>query len=229
MPQAFPITTCRDTAGAEPNHSEVSRCRNWAVLAALLLWMSPVSGQQLLDRVVARVGATAITLTDVRAAIGLGLVDASSATEAAAVQPLIDRQLMLVEVVRFPPSDPVPAAVDAEIGRMKAHAGAQLETLMRSTGIDEQRIRDLARDTLRIQAYVDQRFGTSVQVSEDDVRRYYDAHPQEFMRNAMLIPFDQAEPEARRRASDERLRMTVEQWLQDLRARAEVVVVPAIP
>jgi hypothetical protein len=99
---------------------------------------------------------------------------------------------------------------------------------MRDVGLDEERLRDLARETLRIQAYVDQRFGTSVQVSEDDVRRYYDAHPQEFMRDGMPIPFAEAELAARRLASDERLRASVTQWLTDLRARAEVVVTPPL-
>jgi hypothetical protein len=203
--------------------------RCWLVLSALVVSLSPVSAQQLLDRVVARVGTVAITLSDVRAAIGLGLVETASATDAAPVQPLIDRQLMLVEVARFPPPDPALAAIDAQIETMRAHAGAELGALMRNTGIDEQRIRELARDTLRIRGYVDQRFGTSVQVTEDDVRRYYEAHAQEFTRNAMPIPFEEAAPEARRRASDERLRATVEQWLQDLRARAEVVVLNPPP
>ncbi len=202
------------------------RCRSWLVVSAVVVSLSPVSTQQLLDRVVARVGPTAITLTDVRAAIGLGLVSAAPGGDESAVQPLIDRQLVLVEVARFPPPDPAPAAIDAQIEIMRAHAGTGLDALIRSTGIDEPRIRDLARESLRIQGYIDQRFGTSVQVTDDEARRYYEAHPQEFTRDARPIPFEEAEQGARRRASDERLRAIVEQWLQDLRARAEIVVTP---
>jgi hypothetical protein len=194
----------------------------------LIAWLTPLGGQQLLDRVVARVGGIAITLSDVRAAIGLGLVEGGAANEAAAVQPLIDRQLVLMEAARFPPPDPTPAAIEARVASMRAHAGADLERLMRTTGVDEPRLRDLARDTLRIQGYLDQRFGVSVQVTEDDARRYYDAHPEEFRSGEVPVPFDQAEPEARRRASEERLRATVEQWLEDLRARADIVVAPPI-
>ena len=38
-------------------------------------WLSVVEAQQLLDRVVARIGTTAITQTDVDAALAFGIVD----------------------------------------------------------------------------------------------------------------------------------------------------------
>ena len=226
MAQHSPMAA-RRLAGA-PTRGIRGRLRNGLLAAALIAWLTPLGGQQLLDRVVARVGTIAITLSDVQAAIGLGLVERAASTEAAAVQPLIDRQLVLMEAARFPPPDPTPAAIEARVASMKAHAGADLERLMRTTGVDEPRLRDLARDTLRIQGYIDQRFGVSVQVTEDDARRYYDAHPEEFRSGGLQVPFDQAEPEARRRASEERLRATVERWLEDLRARADIVVAPPI-
>jgi hypothetical protein len=197
-------------------------------VAALIAWLTPLGSQQLLDRVVARVGTIAITLSDVRAAAGLGLVEASAGNEAAAVQQLIDHQLVLAEASRFPPPEPTPAAIEARVASMKVHSGGDFDRLMRTTGLDEQRIRDLARETLRVQGYIDQRFGVSVQVTGDDARRYYEEHPEEFRTNGMPIPFDQAEPEARRRASDARLRATVEEWLEDLRSRADIVVLPPI-
>ena len=227
MAQHSPMAT-RRRAGAPTHGIQAGRLRTALLAAALIAWLTPLGGQQLLDRVVARVGGIAITLSDVRAAIGLGLVEGGAANEAAAVQPLIDRQLVLMEAARFPPPDPTPAAIEARVASMRAHAGADLERLMRTTGVDEPRLRDLARDTLRIQGYLDQRFGVSVQVTEDDARRYYDAHPEEFRSGEVPVPFDQAEPEARRRASEERLRATVEQWLEDLRARADIVVAPPI-
>jgi hypothetical protein len=204
-----------------------TRCCGWLLLLTLVLWLPSASGQQLLDRVVARAGTVAITLSDVRAASGLGVIDAPG-SEASAVEALVDRQLALVEVARFPPPEPSAAEIDARVATMKAHAGAELDRLMRATGLTEQRIRDLARDTLRIQGYVDERFGTSVQVTEEDARRYYDAHPGEFTRNGALIPYEEALADAQRRASDERLRGTVEQWLKDLRARADIVTLPPI-
>jgi len=187
------------------------------------LWLSPLSAQQLLDRVVALVNGTPITLTDVNAAIGLGLVDRSGTDDqASARRQLIDRQLILGEVARFTPPEPDAAAVEREMAALKAAPGARLQALMQSTGLDDQRIRDLARDTLRIEAYLDQRFGTSVQVSEEEVEQYYRGHPEEFTQSGVLLTYDEAAPLARQRASTVRRAALIAQWLRDLRARAEV-------
>jgi len=181
--------------------------------------------QQPLDRVLARIGTTAVTLTDVQAAVGLGLIDATSADSADALNQTVDRQLMLTEVARFPPPEPTAAAIDQQVATMRMHAGGNLAALMRTTGLDDSRLRDLARDTLRIQSYIAQRFGTSRQVSDDDVRHYYDEHPAEFTRNGQKIPFEDAEMTARQLASAARLRDAIGQWVRDLRMRSEVVEV----
>ena len=188
-------------------------------------WLSSLNAQQLLDRVVARVNNVPITLTDVNAALGLGVVTVSGAEDpgAAAMRQLIERQLILAEVARFAPPEPDAAAIDRDVADMKARTGDRLAALMQSTGLDEQRIRDIARETLRIQAYLNQRFGATVQVSEGEVEQYYRAHPEEFTRNGQLMSFDDAEAIARERSSALRRAALVAQWLRDLRTRADVV------
>jgi hypothetical protein len=104
------------------------------------------------------------------------------------------------------------------------NAGARLPTLMLSTGLSEQRINDIARDNLRIAGYLDQRFGTAVQVSDEEVTAYYRTHESEFTRGADVVPFEEAEPAARLRVSEARRRATVDQWIRDLRSRADVAV-----
>jgi hypothetical protein len=141
--------------------------------------------EEVLDRVIARVNERAITLSDAKAAIGLGLVviPPNENQVAAAARGLIDRYLILIEVGRFSPPEPAPQALASEVATTEAKAGtpAQLEALMRATGVDRTRIREFARDTLRIRAYIAQRFGAS--------------------------------------ASDPG---TVDQWVRDLRRRAQI-------
>lgn len=195
-----------------------------AVLAALLM---PAAGQQLLDRVVARVGTAPITQTDVDAAIAFGVVDAPKGPDASGspLQQLIERTLILAEVARFPPPEPAAASVDELAAAMKKRAGAQLDAVMKRTGLDDERIRELARDTLRIQAYINQRFGTSAAISQQEVRDYYDAHPSEFARDGVIQPFEQVEGRAREAAAQARRRATIDRWLADLRARGDVAIV----
>jgi hypothetical protein len=192
----------------------------WVVCVSLL------AGQQLLERVIARVNGYAVTLTDVRAAVGLGMVDvpAGADQETVATEALINRQLMLAEVARFAPPEPDPAAVAAETAALTARAGSGLAVLMASTGLDQARIQDIARDNLRIQAYLDQRFGTTVQLTEDEVTQYYRIHPEEFSRDGTLSPFTDVESLVRERAGAERRAAIVAQWLRDLRMRADVSV-----
>jgi hypothetical protein len=183
--------------------------------------------QQLLDRVLARVGTTAITLTDVRAAVGLGLVEVKPGENAEAVglERVIERQIVLNEVARFPPPEPTAAEVAEQVAAMRVHAGPSYDRLAASAGLDETRLQELARQTLRVRAYTTQRFGTTAQVTEDEARKYFDDHPELFTRNGARLSFEQAATAARQRASAERLRITVDQWIRDLRARADVVIV----
>jgi hypothetical protein len=195
-----------------------------------MLWLSPLHAQQLIDRVLARVDGAPVTLTDVQAALGLGLIRVPPGSDpvVAGTQQMIDRQLELVEVQRFPPPEPDRAAVTREIASLKMNAGARLPALMQSTGLSDQRINDIARDNLRIAGYLDQRFGTTVQVSDEEVTAYYRTHESEFTRGADVVPFEDAEPAARLRASEERRRATVDQWIRDLRSRADVSINPPL-
>ena len=55
-----------------------------------------------------------------------------------------------------------------------------------------------------------------------EVAQYYRIHPEEFTRGGTLMPFAEAEPVARERASAERRASTVTQWMRDLRTRAAI-------
>jgi hypothetical protein len=86
-------------------------------------------------------------------------------------------------------------------------------------------VRGLARDTLRIRSYVQQRFGIKAQVGEDEARKYFDDHRDEFTRNGKPLTFEEAAADARERAAAVRIQSAIAQWLQDLRGRSDVVVV----
>ena len=187
--------------------------------------VSLLSAQQLLDRVLARIGTEAITQTDVQALVEFGLIEARSATDPAAVRQAIERQLALKEVSRFPPAEPPEAAIEQQLAAMKARVGERLDAVIGANGLDETRVRGLARDTLRIRTYLDQRFGSTTPVSEDEARKYFEEHRDQFTRNGTMLTFEEAAAEARQRAAAERLARAVTRWLQDLRARSDVVIV----
>ena len=181
------------------------------------------AAQTMLDRVVARVNGTVILLSDERAAVRFGLVDAAADSEDA-VEQMVQRALLVEEVNRFPPPEPTTEALDAEVARLRARAGGSLDDVERSTGITKEAVRLLARDRLRIQSYIDQRFGVTVPLTDEQVLEYYRTHPEEFTSNGQSVPFERAQGLARERAGLQQRQRTISQWLRDLRARADVTI-----
>ncbi len=222
-----PIGPCRLKTGTVRLWLRRALCLHSAF--CILNYGATAQAWQLIDRVLARVGTNAVTMTDVRTARELGLIETKPGEDPAAValERTIERQLMLDEVARFSPPEPGEAAVTEEVAAMRSRAGSGFDALVIATGLDEARLRQLARETLRIRAYIAQRFGSSGQVTEDEARKYYEEHPAEFTRDGVRIAFEEAEPVARQRASAERLRSTIEKWVRDLRSRSEVVIVGA--
>ena len=178
---------------------------------------------RLVDRVVARVGENVITMTDVEAATGFGIVD-TGPNAPDPLQQVIDRRLALAEVMRRPPVPPDPAAVDAEVARLRAHARDRLSALMAATGVDDERLRRLALDDLRIAAYLQDRFPL-VPAGDADAEQYYRTHPEAFVRNGTLPPFADVAAEARRAAAEERREARIAGWYAGLRNRIGVAIV----
>ena len=138
---------------------------NMIVFTFLVAFVVPSSAQQVLDSVVARVGSSAITRTDVDAAVTFGIVGRDDA-----VRQLIDRRLMLAEVNRFPPPEPGATEIKLLMETMRKTAGAEVAAVMKRTGVNDDRLAELARDTLRIQSYMQQRFGNGPRTEEQRSR-----------------------------------------------------------
>jgi hypothetical protein len=202
------------------------RSRTWRHAVAVAVLTGVVAGgvllaQQLVDRVVARVSGALVYLSDVRAAAGLGVIEAGP--ESQQVQQMVQRQLLLNEVSRFPPGEPSASDVAAEVARLRGRVG-DYAAFLAAHGLTDGQVGAMARDSLRIQGYLAQRFGSAALVSDDLAQEYYNAHPAEFTRDGVRQPFQAALPAARERASVERRRDAVTQWLRDLAARADVTI-----
>lgn len=199
-----------------------------AACAIAFVAVAPVSPQDVLDRVLARVDGDPVTLSDVRAAIKLGVVETPEGVDPilSGLRLLVERRLVLAEVTRFAPGEPDRKLLEAEVNTLITRAGgkAGLAELERTTGIGEAQVREIARDNLRIQAYLNQRFGASAQPTDEEVGQYYRNHLDDF-RNAsgVVVPFVEAEPVARQRAAEERRNAVIFQWMRELRQRADVV------
>jgi hypothetical protein len=200
-------------------------------LAALVLCAAFVpaaaAGAEIIDRILAVVDGAIIMQSDVRVAMRLGLVPSAGAPDSASgvLERLIERQLILSEVDRYAPPDPAEADIDRHVADIRSRAGAEFESILRLGGIGIEQLRRDVRDDLRIEAYLQQRFG-SIQPTEEEILQYYRAHPDSFSQAGAVRPFADAHDSARAALIVERRGDTVREWLTGLRRRANVNVLP---
>ena len=172
--------------------------------------LSVTASAEIIDRVLAILPGQIITLSDVEAALDLGLVEAPAGADriARGLAAVVDRVLMLNEVRRVSPPEPSPAAIDARVARIRQRftSAAELSSVLTARGLDETILRLYAADDLRLASYLDERFTAAAQPTDEEIR--------------------QAGESARQRLTEERRRTLIGAWTAELRRRADVTVLP---
>jgi hypothetical protein len=187
-----------------------------------------IARAEIIDRILAVVDRAVITQSDVAGAIRLRLVRETSI--AAALDRLIERRLVLAEVDRYAPPEPTDAQVDRRLTELRgASSPSEFDRAFVETGVSGERLRRHVRDDLRIDAYLQQRFGAPVQPSEDEVLQYYRDHAAQFSRAGAVRSYADANHDARSALTAERRAQTIAAWIAGLRRRADVNILPSVP
>jgi hypothetical protein len=197
--------------------------------AALMAITVSAARADIIDRVIALVDGHLITMSDVRTINVLHLLDPSSpaspveAGRDPVVEHLIDRFLVLEEVERYAPAPPDDKAIDARLGVIaQANGSATLvEERLHELGVSPAWLRQWATDSLRIRAYVDQRFGNVVQPTEEQLEAYFREHQSDFAGKDVNDAAVQST--ARAAIVAERRRAVLTEWITGLRRRADVM------
>jgi hypothetical protein len=183
--------------------------KNLVLVAAVMMFFAQTASAEIIDRILAVVSGQIITKSDVEAARALGLIEtrageAQSSDEAAALQALIDRVLMLSEVRRVVPREPTEAAITTRVAaiRDRFSSPAALQQALAASGISEPVIRIYAEDDLSLAAYLDERFSAAAEPTDQEVLQAGEAN--------------------RRKLADERRRTLIGAWVAELRRRADI-------
>jgi len=194
-------------------------------IATALAVPAVTGGAQIIDRILAVVDGAIIMQSDVTMAMRLGLVPARSATDPTAetLGALIDRRLILEEVDRYAPPDPADVDVDRHLADIRARAGSKFDTVLLESGISPDQLRRHVRDDLRIEAYLQQRFG-AMQPTEDEIAQWYRDHQAAFTTNGVAAPLESVRETVRTQLIAERRGATIRDWLSGLRRRANINV-----
>lgn len=196
-----------------------------ALLCGVSIAASAQSQGVVIERTLAIVAGRVITLSDVRTALALRLIDVPEGPDRveAGAERLVERALMLREVERYLPAEPAMAEVDARVEAIRARFETPLDfaRALEAGGFTTARLRAWLRDDLRIAGYLAQRFATGGVPTDQEIGAYYAAHREEFERSG--VPFEEIVPLVRERLTGERRRELIADWVNGLRRRTDVV------
>jgi hypothetical protein len=200
--------------------------RSAAVLVLPLLMLT--SGRaEVIDRILAVVNRELITLSDVSTALRLGLVapaQPGSDVTRAALDALINRQLELAEANRYQPPEPPESQIHSRMEQIRARFStpAAFEQALTQSGVSEDQLRLRLREDLRIETYLNQRFGVPRQPTDQELLEYYRAHTPEFSTAAGIRPFGEVRDQIRARLSLLQRTTAMTDWLEGLKRRTEI-------
>ncbi len=187
----------------------------------------PAARADVIERVMAIVEGQVILLSDVQAAIDLRLEVVSDPDDphTGVLRRLIERELILAEVERYVPPVPIPLVVAARVDEVRARfeSGETFDDALRRLGLAEAQLVDRIRDDLRIEAYLDQRFGSTARPTDEAVLQYYRDNRTDFSGPARTISLAEAQESIRDRLAQEQRQQLIREWTAELRRRGSVV------
>ena len=195
----------------------------------LIAWIGgpAACGQQVADRIAARVENDIILLSEVR---DLGayqfLMNGKKESDAQLLDRLIDQWVVRTEAdaSRFPkPSD---ADVERELERVKSSIGSpeQLAERLRRSSLGEAELRWLVREQLYLTNYLDSRFRPAVQIDPKAIEEFYEQTvvPYAKQRGEAPPPLDSARDAIREALIQRGITEQADRWLKESRARLHV-------
>ena len=194
-------------------------------LGAAVAWPGQA---ETLDRILAVVEGHVILQSDVRAFVDLQLVAADNGAGGGAEEEvltyLIERRLVLDEVERYVAADPPPAGVERRMAAVAGHfpSAEAFEAALAHAGFARDDLRQVLRDDIRREAYLESRFGAVPMPSEEQLRAYYEARAGEFVQDGRSLPFGEARPHVLRRVADQRRAALVDEWVAGLVRRGQI-------
>lgn len=227
------MTMAGPLIGGRPRDRRRTRWVGVATLAVALPATALVHARAdiVIDRIVAVVNGRPITLSDVTAAMRLGLVAAVPAGRRSSgpLDAIIDRELILAEVRRYEPPEPSPQQVQQRLQRVRDRfpSPEALQEAIVASAMTEARLEGWVSDDLRAEAYIAQRFASPTIPTGEELVRYYREHEAEFAQEGTLMPFDEVREAVRQRLLDEQRERLVTNWLVGLQRRAEILVFEA--
>ncbi len=212
-----------------------------APLSGLPLAPRSVSAQEVVDQIVAVVnGRELITYSDLLWQLALqpavSLDNPRSEDLNRALQLVIDQRLISQEAEKLPTIAPKPEEIQAEITDLIKHFPSREEFYARlgrvGLGQDSEQLREIVRQRVAINNYLEFRFRSFTVVSQQEVNDYYrDVYVPRLRRQSpgLIIPkLEAASKEIENELIERKVASDTDAFLEDARTNAELVILSPI-
>jgi hypothetical protein len=216
-----------------------------AILVLCLGYSTDLRAQKVVDKIVATVNdgvkTELITYSDLRWQLALQpgptLTPPSSEDLNRALQTLIDQRLFSLEAERIPRSDPTEDEIAQEIKETLAFfpSTAEFEKRLRLVGFTSVKDDNFVRimdQRVRIKKYLDFRFRSFTVITPEDEAKYYrETYAPDFRRRnpGVIVPsLEERRVQITQILTEEKVRTSIERFLDDAKRRAEIVVLSEV-
>lgn len=197
------------------------------MLLLLLDTASSLAGQEVVDRIVARVENDIILLSDVKELRGYQeLVDGKSESQSVILDRLIDQWIVRseAELAQFP--QPNDLEIDRGVSRVvKSFTSAgEYEARKKQIGLSDAEVRRIVAAQLYLSNYLDSRFRPSAQVDEHAIEDFYQNKvvPRAKARGQAPPSLDAARDIIQEALVQSSINEQADRWLKESRARLHV-------
>jgi hypothetical protein len=199
----------------------------WLLVQVLFPVVRTVHGQEVVDRMVARVENDIILLSDVRE---LGkyqiFADGKSESDQQILERLIDQWIVRNEanLALFP--QPKPQDVERSLARLKRSFSSpeEFEERKKLSGLSDDDIMRLLKSQLYLSNYLDTRFRPSIQIDDQAIEEFYKTRviPRAESRGQTPPPLENAREFIQEALVQRAVNQEADKWLKESRSRLHV-------
>jgi len=195
--------------------------------AALVLMAGLARGQEVLDRIVAKVDTDVILLSEVRALEHYQLfVDGKAESDEQVLDRLIDQWIVRSEAKAALFTQPSENDVKRSLERLKRSfsSAEEYEERKKQSRLTDDDIERMVRAQLYLSSYLDSRFRASIQIADKDIEQFYKARivPRAESRGQTPPTLDAARGFIQEALIRQAINEQSDRWLKESRARLRV-------
>ena len=198
------------------------------------LLLGGVPHAEILDKVVAVVGKNVITASEVDQQLRLESfinqrpVDDSAQARSLSLQRLIDQNLISQEMLVTSFLGASDSRIDQELAASRAQEfpnGMGFEDELKAYNLSEEDLKDFLRRQLNMLRFIDFRFRIGMEVSEDEIKSYYENSytPQvRLVEAGVTEPLEEVRGQIREIVAQQQVDTLLDDWLKRVRATSRI-------